>query len=280
VTLASLLPGLRELRAPLAAGYTWFAFFFLTFGAPTAISDLPGPIEDLAREADSFGAAAKVTVASFLAYLVGSISQDVFGRVLPRGLHLVSRRFSARDRLSTYLFYELTQLADALTRLASGPEPLALDARDQAFARVQGLEEVTREMRAAGASESEKPEALRPMVEAEENLRMSIVPPFAALSVAIALSSPTVGVVGLAFSLVLYIQAVARHIEADRLARRFRQVQGLQGVLALLPELRRLLMQPGRPSEQEIHPIVTQIAEAAEAAGVVPRGHRLRPKGV
>jgi hypothetical protein len=32
-------------------------------------------------------------------------------------------------------------------------------------------------MRAQGAGEAEKPEALRPMVEAEQNLRVAIVPP-------------------------------------------------------------------------------------------------------
>jgi hypothetical protein len=78
VVLANLVPGLRELRAPLAAGFLWIvvAWFAVVGEWPTAGSSdaLPQRLED-AR--DFLGAPAAAAVLAFVAYLVGSVTADV-----------------------------------------------------------------------------------------------------------------------------------------------------------------------------------------------------------
>ena len=75
--VANLLPGLREIRAPLISGYLWLIFLFLVFH-----SDLPTrahagdlePLFDLADRLSTFGVAA---VSGIAAYLVGSATQEL-----------------------------------------------------------------------------------------------------------------------------------------------------------------------------------------------------------
>jgi hypothetical protein len=77
--LASLLPGVREIRAPLAAGYLWlFALWLALEPFPTAkeATGLEAAVIDLA---DAATPVAVAVVLSFVAYLVGSLS-DVLVR--------------------------------------------------------------------------------------------------------------------------------------------------------------------------------------------------------
>ncbi|MGN6200896.1 MAG: tetratricopeptide repeat protein [Solirubrobacterales bacterium] len=76
--LTNLLPGLREIRAPLISGYLWLAFFFLAFHG-----DLPDrqdahpalkPLFDLGHDLSALGIA---TVSGVAAYLVGSAVQEL-----------------------------------------------------------------------------------------------------------------------------------------------------------------------------------------------------------
>jgi hypothetical protein len=74
--LSNLLPGIREIRTPLASGYLWLLIFWLwlpshlTKVAPT--SGIPGDITHLAH----YGGRAAVGIAlSFAAYLIGILSQ-------------------------------------------------------------------------------------------------------------------------------------------------------------------------------------------------------------
>lgn len=73
--LASLLPGLRELRAPLAAGYTWI------FGLWVMLRDLnieSGPVrafrEDITQLAAWIGKPALIGAVTFVAYIIGTVS--------------------------------------------------------------------------------------------------------------------------------------------------------------------------------------------------------------
>ena len=73
--LANLLPGVRELRSPLVAGYLWLLFAWLRWdeAVPTR-GHAQGTWHELYSAADTVGAIGIVIAASFLAYLVGSLS--------------------------------------------------------------------------------------------------------------------------------------------------------------------------------------------------------------
>jgi hypothetical protein len=69
--LLNLLPGLRELRAPLAAGYLWLLAGWLVLGGSI---DWPDEVEDFLDQFSSLGEAAALT---FAAYVVGSFLTDL-----------------------------------------------------------------------------------------------------------------------------------------------------------------------------------------------------------
>jgi hypothetical protein len=71
--LLNLLPGLRELRAPLAAGFLWLFAAWLAFEG--AIPE-PAGAPEFFDQFEAVGAAAALT---FAAYLVGSFLSDLFG---------------------------------------------------------------------------------------------------------------------------------------------------------------------------------------------------------
>ncbi len=73
--LASILPGLRDLRTPLATGYLWLLVIWLTFGQSRLVPEDPdnlfaSRLQDLAS---LVGPAATLAAVSFAAYLLGSI---------------------------------------------------------------------------------------------------------------------------------------------------------------------------------------------------------------
>jgi hypothetical protein len=80
--LASLLPGLREIRAPLAAGYLWLVVAWLVFqdrvetGAAAS-----GSVDALLTLKDELGTGGLTAAATFVAYLVGALWQPVAERV-------------------------------------------------------------------------------------------------------------------------------------------------------------------------------------------------------
>jgi hypothetical protein len=74
--LSSILPGVRQLRAPLAAGYLWILFVFLLahLGSSEPHSGIG---RDLARLGDALSPAGLAVAVSFAAYLVGSFSHGL-----------------------------------------------------------------------------------------------------------------------------------------------------------------------------------------------------------
>jgi hypothetical protein len=95
--LGSVLPGLRELRAPLAAGYLWLlaGWLILADELPTKHEAKPAVIQrfyDLAPVVSAFGLA---VVASVAAYVIGSIALDIQSRLI-RWLSLWARPFVDR----------------------------------------------------------------------------------------------------------------------------------------------------------------------------------------
>jgi len=73
--LASLLPGLRDLRTPLATGYLWLVTLWLLVHEhlPTSAATASGPTKSSLQLADLVGKATVLAAFSFIAYLVGSI---------------------------------------------------------------------------------------------------------------------------------------------------------------------------------------------------------------
>jgi hypothetical protein len=74
--LASLLPGLRDLRAPLAAGYLWLAAGWLYFAPrlPASVNDAHGMLKDIYRVVDASSPVAVGVGLTFVAYMVGMLS--------------------------------------------------------------------------------------------------------------------------------------------------------------------------------------------------------------
>jgi hypothetical protein len=78
--LSQVLPGLREIRGPLAAGYLWLLFGWLVFNA--SLKEAGGPVGELVELGGEVSDATLAVAASFAAYLVGSLSEDGFRRLL------------------------------------------------------------------------------------------------------------------------------------------------------------------------------------------------------
>jgi hypothetical protein len=82
--LATLLPGLRDLRAPLAAGYLWLAAGWLYFASqlPASVNDANGVLKDIYRVADASNPVAIAAGLTFTAYLLGILSTGLLTPVV------------------------------------------------------------------------------------------------------------------------------------------------------------------------------------------------------
>ncbi|WP_433652883.1 hypothetical protein ACQP2C_11920 [Micromonospora zamorensis] len=84
--LANLLPGLRDLRAPLSAGFVWLMAGYLWI-APR-IPNLSGPLGEISVDMQQLykigGSALLVSAVTFTAYLVGIVSQGSITLILDR----------------------------------------------------------------------------------------------------------------------------------------------------------------------------------------------------
>jgi hypothetical protein len=78
---ATLLPGLRHLRAPLAAGFLWLlgAWLLLADHIPVR-HEATGGLRTLIDLGDQLGRVSLGVVAAFAAYVVGSAAAQLFGR--------------------------------------------------------------------------------------------------------------------------------------------------------------------------------------------------------
>ena len=73
--LASLLPGLRDLRTPLAVGYLWVVALWLLLHDwwPESVEAATGPTKFLYELSALLGSAATLAALSFVVYLLGSM---------------------------------------------------------------------------------------------------------------------------------------------------------------------------------------------------------------
>lgn len=91
--VAALLPGLRDLRSPLAAGYVWLLAMYIAFesSVPTE-SQATGIWESLLRLQDTISSLGAGVALSFAAYLLGSISEVLTSAVVASGRLLFTGR--------------------------------------------------------------------------------------------------------------------------------------------------------------------------------------------
>jgi hypothetical protein len=88
MTLANLLPGLRDLRTPLAAGYLWLLTAWLLVEPSLPERDeASGVLQSILRIGEVLGPIASAVALSFVAYLVGVLSLGL-GQVVTMGLTL------------------------------------------------------------------------------------------------------------------------------------------------------------------------------------------------
>jgi hypothetical protein len=73
--ITNLLPGLRDLRTPLAVGYLWLVALWLVLykHLPKSIGTARGPMKSLYELGDFVGKGVVLAAATFVAYLLGSL---------------------------------------------------------------------------------------------------------------------------------------------------------------------------------------------------------------
>ncbi|OXM56177.1 hypothetical protein CFP71_14300 [Amycolatopsis thailandensis] len=147
--LSSLLPGLRELRAPLAAGYVWLLGLWLALrpGLPPDVH-ATGVYKDLLDLGTWAGKAAIFAAATFAAYLLGTMSLAVthwldtivtplFRRSKLRRIAWIEPKYRGRRRI-------LRALRDAVLNKLSDRFLTDETFRDQVLSHVAGLQDFAR----------------------------------------------------------------------------------------------------------------------------------------
>jgi hypothetical protein len=95
--LGSLLPGVREVRAPLAAGYTWLLVAWLLYGSD-ASQHPTGVALDLKRLHETISTAGAAVALGFVAYMIGVFSIAATGVLARWATRWVRPFFIARAR--------------------------------------------------------------------------------------------------------------------------------------------------------------------------------------
>jgi hypothetical protein len=111
--LSSLLPGFREVRAPLAAGFLWLAALWLLLEPRWARgSDAEGVVGSVNRLMGMLSLVGQGVVLSFAAYIVGSLSVFLFSRPLLSLIRTsIERHRGSLDGLSDLGRVSLTRVA-------------------------------------------------------------------------------------------------------------------------------------------------------------------------
>jgi hypothetical protein len=132
--LASAIPGIRDLRAPLVAGYIWLLCTWLIVSPKTPLADHRprGPAGTLVDLAELVGPVATAAGVSVVAYLIGAVSV-----ALPRAVAALVRWLLEPALVTASLSSGLSLSLDE----ASDPLTAALDEADNAEDLVPNLTE-------------------------------------------------------------------------------------------------------------------------------------------
>lgn len=126
--LSSLLPGLRDVRTPLAVGYLWLLIVWLWFGGTLTESEAYGRLADTFSQAAFLGEAALLGAVSFTAYLLGSLVYLPVerGRLVKLLRRIFPAPYDARQTARDY--YALLQAYEMrITQRSGGFEPREFD---------------------------------------------------------------------------------------------------------------------------------------------------------
>jgi tetratricopeptide (TPR) repeat protein len=227
--LANLLPGLREIRAPIVSGYMWLVFFFLVLH-----SDLPtrdnasSAVQPLFELGDRLSVLGIATVASVAAYLVGSAMQEVLklvGRSVPRrktfygeaGTHTTER---GRQNLHGSVRMRVKGIVQSLFEVALAPG-------EREIARAPETDEVIAELPLVRTMLlGEHPELVGELdrLQAEADLRITVAFPLAALAIYLAIEASPGWLFALAPAVLLLLQGRQRLRETGDFLTRVLQI--------------------------------------------------------
>lgn len=135
--LMNLLPGLRDLRAPLAAGYLWLTGLWLLLAdSIPSRGTATGVIADAYILVGALGHAPAIAILSFVAYVLGAVlSVDVDGRTvfIITHIHLIPSDYREHpysvlisNRSITELIFSIGNLKENVPRIAFGDEDEAI----------------------------------------------------------------------------------------------------------------------------------------------------------
>ena len=221
--LASALPGFRDLRAPVVAGYMWLLLAWLWVNPDLdhpPETGLSGTVYDLFHRIGPIWVA---IAAGVLAYLMGSISQDL-SRLLRRlwdesDFDLPGRRFIFRGDERINATNER-----AFRAMGNQVERLTPPAREHLTTLI---EERTREARDEASRELELPATLLvgdkselfaevDRQRAEGELRMAVVPPLVALTAYLCIEGSLWWLLACPAIVVLFFQGLQRELDSKK----------------------------------------------------------------
>jgi tetratricopeptide (TPR) repeat protein len=220
--LFNLLPGLREIRAPLISGYLWLVFFFLTLHGKLPSTDDPdSALKPIFRIGEDLTTAGLVAVTGVAAYLVGSAMQELW--------KLMSRLFSparplygeAGIRTSTAgredVRHAVRSRMQSVTGLLS---QVAVSPGEKGIAEEPEPEAIERELPLIRTLLlGERPELVGELdrLQAEADLRVTVAFPLAFLAIYLALEASVGWIALLLPSALLLVQGYQRQLDAGDL---------------------------------------------------------------
>ena len=225
--LAGLLPGLREIRAPLISGYLWLVFFFLAFHGflPTRHSADPTlkPVFDLGHDLSALGIA---TVTGVAAYLVGSAAQELLKilAAIPPGTPLYAEAGThlsedGQKDVGSAVELRVQGIQRRLYQVALSPGEKGVD-EEPSQATVEGDLPLIRTLLLG-----DYPDLVAELdrLQAEADLRITVAVPVAALATLFCFEVSTFWLLALAISVGLIAQGHRRQVEVgDLLAKALR----------------------------------------------------------
>lgn len=215
--LANALPGFRELRAPLVAGYSWLLFAWLVVDRSGGIDVNDPTVSALKALSETAGAIPTALALSVTAYLLGSVSQSV---------STVLRDFVSRRR-GRSRFVTASELAEQTQRELE-PTFAELHNRTGGDRQLESLVESAREIEREILRDFEGPSILLlgkeeklfaevDRLRAEGELRLAAVVPLVALMFLLALPDRPVWFAAIPALVVLFAQGIQKAEQASEL---------------------------------------------------------------
>jgi hypothetical protein len=242
--LSALLPGARQVRAPLAAGATWLLAIWLAVEPGLAdASEATGIYASLVRLDELAGGAWVIGVVAFLAYMLGSVSTSVAVLVDSHGAGrraflgnpvralVLDRVWSASHRLRERTGFTLEQAADhreAKDLFAPPAERPFVEAGDSDMEIVKNLEFRIRRYGSWREAKlqllGKEPELFAEVdrLDAERELRVALLAPLLTLTIVVAVrvapwyASLAVAGVGLVLIWILWAQSAMARSMSER----------------------------------------------------------------